>query len=170
MHSTATLVRTYTQLTQEQRYQISALKRMRHSRNESVQVVEVHRSTISRELRRNTGERGYRPKQAHEKAIGRRAKAKPRITATTWKVVEEKLREDWSPEQVSRWLKNRQGIQISHEWIYQHILADQQAGGDLYTHLRCQPALAASPGKKRRKRYGKQDYRGKLPNRVWGFV
>jgi IS30 family transposase len=78
--------------------------------------------------------------------------------ATTWEVVEEKLREDWSPEQVSGWLKKRQGIQISHEWIYQHILADQQASGDLYTHLRCQ--------KKRRKRYGKHDYRGKLPNRV----
>jgi IS30 family transposase len=151
-------MRTYTQLTQEQRYQISALKRMGHSRNKIAQVVEVHRSTISRELRRNTGERGYRPKQAHEKAIGRRAKAKPRITATTWKVVEEKLREDWSPEQVSGWLKNRKGMQISHEWIYQHILADKQADGELYTHLRCQ--------KKRRKRYGKHDYRGKLPNRV----
>jgi IS30 family transposase len=95
----------------------------------------VHRSTISRELRRNTGERGYRPKQAHEKAIGRRAKAKPRITVTTWEVVEEKLREDWSPEQVSGWMKKRQGIQISHGWIYQHILADKQAGGDLHTHL-----------------------------------
>lgn len=151
-------MRTYTQLTQEQRYQISALKGMGHSRNEIAQVAEVHRSTISRELGRNTGERGYRPKQAHEKAIGRRAKAKPRITATTWEVVEEKLREDWSPEQVSGWLKKRQGIPISHEWIYQHILADKQAGGDLYTHLRCQ--------KKRRKRYGKHDYRGKLPNRV----
>lgn len=165
MNSTATLVRTYTQLTQEQSYQISALKGMGHSRNEIAQVVEVHRSTISRELGRNTGERGYRPKQAHEKAIGRRAKVKPRIAATTWEVVEEKLREDWSPEQVSGCLKKRQGISISHEWINQHILADtqcpadKQVGSDFYAHLRCQPALAASPGKKRRKRYGKHDYR-----------
>jgi IS30 family transposase len=37
-------------------------------------------------------------------------------------------------------------------------LADQRTGGDLYIHLRCQ--------KKRRKRYGKHDYRGKIPNRV----
>jgi IS30 family transposase len=65
-------MRTYTQLTQELRYKISALKRMGHSRNEIAQVVEMHRSTISRELHRNTSERGYRPKQAHEKAIGRR--------------------------------------------------------------------------------------------------
>ena len=91
-------MRTYTQLTQEQRYKIYALNGMRHSRNEIAHVVEVHRSTISRELRRNTGERGYRPKQAHEKAISRRAKAKPRIMVTTWEVVEEKLREEWSQE------------------------------------------------------------------------
>jgi IS30 family transposase len=124
-------MRTYTQLTQEQRYQISALKRMGHSRNEIAQVVEVHRSTISRELGRNTGERGYRPKQAHEKAISRRAKAKPRITATTWKVVEEKLREDWSPEQVSGWLKKHQGTPISNDLVVEPV-----CGLGLYHHRR----------------------------------
>jgi transposase, IS30 family len=61
-------------------------------------------------------------------------------------------------EQVSGWLKRYHAIQVSHEWIYQHILADKQAGGDLYRHLRCQ--------KKRRKRYGSYDRRGKIPNRV----
>ena len=45
---------------------------------------------------------------------------------------------------------------ISHEWIYQHVLADKRAGGDLYKHLRCQ--------KKRRKRYGTYNRRGKLLN------
>ncbi len=53
-------------------------------------------------------------------------------------------------------LKHHQ-IQVSHEWIYQYILRDKQAGGDLHKHLRCQ--------KKRRKRYGSRDRRGKLPNR-----
>lgn len=72
--------------------------------------------------------------------------------------MEEKLREDWSPEQISGWLRKRQDMEISHEWIYQYILADQQAGEDLYKHLRCQ--------KKRRKRYGKHDNRGKIPNRI----
>ena len=61
----------------------------------------VTRATISRELRRNAGERGYRPKQAHEKALARRATAKVRIEAAVWKIVEEKLRQDWSPEQGS---------------------------------------------------------------------
>jgi IS30 family transposase len=153
-------MRTYKQLTSVQRYQISALKRMGHRRTEIAKEVEVHKSTIGRELRRNTGERGYRPKQADEKACERRANAahKKRISAETWEVVEEKLRQDWSPEQVSGWLGKRQEIRISHEWIYQHVLADLRADGDLYTHLRQHG--------KRRKRYGKYDRRGKLPNRV----
>ena len=153
-------MRTYNQLTSEQRYQISALKRIGHSQTEIAKELEVHKSTISRELSKNTGERGYRTRQAHEKARERRAKVTPtkRISAETWEEVEEKLRQDWSPEQVSGWLEKRQEIRISHEWIYQHILADQQANGDLYTHLRQYG--------KRRKRYGKHDRRGKLPDRV----
>ena len=153
-------MRTYKQLTSVQRYQIYVLKRMGHCRTEIAKELEVHKSTIGRELRRNTGERGYRPKQADEKACERRENAMHvrRVLAEEWEVVDEKLRQDWSPEQVSGWLEKRQAIRISHEWIYQHILADQRAGGDLYTHLRCQ--------RKRRKRYGKHDYRGKIPNRV----
>jgi len=153
-------MRTYKQLTSIQRYQISALKRIGHNRTEIAEELEVHKSTIGRELRRNMGERGYRPKQASEKACERRENAvhKRRISAKVWEVVDEKLCQDWSPEQISGWLERRQALRISHEWIYQHILADQRAGGDLYTHLRCQ--------KKRRKRYGKHDYRGKIPDRV----
>jgi IS30 family transposase len=153
-------MRTYKQLTSGQRYQISVLKKIGCNPTEIAKELEVHKSTIIRELTRNTGERGYRPKQAHEKACERRAKVahKKHILAETWKVVEEKLRQEWSPEQVSGWLKKYQGIRISHEWIYQYILADQRANGDLYTHLRQHG--------KRRKRYGKYDRRGKLPNRV----
>jgi IS30 family transposase len=74
------------------------------------------------------------------------------------RLIESKLRQDWSPEQISSWLWQNTDIQVSHERIYQHILADKHAGGKLYKHLRCQ--------KKRRKRYGSNDRRGKLPNRV----
>jgi IS30 family transposase len=151
-------MRTYTQLTQVQRYQISALKKMEHTPSEKAQVLKVNRSTVGRELRRNTGGCGYRPKQADEKAMSRRPKAKPRIETDEWKVVEEKLRQDWSPEQVSGWLKKQAEPSISHEWIYQHILTDKHSGGELYKHLRCQ--------KKHRKRYGSPERRGKLPNRV----
>jgi transposase, IS30 family len=148
----------YTQLTQEQRYQISALLKMGHNRTEIAAVIGKHKSTISREVGRNKGQRGYRPNQAHHKALHRRNRSHKRILGETWELIETKLRLDWSPEQVSGWLKRYHAIQVSHEWIYQHILADKQAGGDLYRHLRCQ--------KKRRKRYGSYDRRGKIPNRV----
>lgn len=149
-------MRTYHQLTQEQRYQIYALQKTGHSRKEIAEVIGVHKSTVSREVRRNRGQRGYRPQQAPKLAMERRPKASPRISAETWTVVETLLRQDWSPEQISGRLKKEQRICISHEWIYQYILKDKQGGGDLYQHLRCQ--------KKRRKRYGKYDRRGKLPN------
>jgi len=153
-------MRTYKQLTSEQRYQISALQKIGYGPTEIAKELEVHKSTISRELSRNRGERGYRPKQANEKALERRTHATPRkrIAAETWAVVKEKVRQDWSPEQVSGWLEKHQEIRISHEWIYQYILTEKQAGGDLYTHLRQHG--------KRRKRYGQYDRRGKLPNRV----
>lgn len=147
----------YTQLTQEQRYQIYALKKIGHNQMEIANVISVHKSTVNRELQRNRGRRGYRPKQAHQLALSRRNKAKRRIQPETWELIEAKLRQDWSPEQISGWLITRKGIQVSHERIYQYILADKQVGGDLYRHLRCQ--------KKRRKRYGGYDRRGQLPNR-----
>jgi IS30 family transposase len=149
-------MRTYRQLTQEQRYQIYALKKTKHSLAEMATVIGVHKSSVSRELKRNRGQRGYRPQQAHELAVDRRQKAVSRITVEVWTVVESLLRQDWSPEQISGRLKKEQGVRISHEWIYQYVLKDKQASGNLYRHLRCQ--------KQRRKRYGTYDRRGKLPN------
>lgn len=150
-------MRTYTQLAQEQRYQIYAMLKMGHNQTEIAKEIGAHKSTISRELSRNRGQRSYRPKQAHQMALNRRNKAQPRIQAESWALIESKLREDWSPEQISSWLKQNKDIQVSHERIYLYILENQRAGGDLYKHLRCQ--------KKRRKRYGSYDRRGKLPNR-----
>jgi len=149
-------MRTYHQLTQPQRYQIYVLWKTKHTLAAIADVIGVHKSSISRELKRNRGQRGYRPQQAHELATARRQKAVPRLTTEVWNIVESLLRQDWSPEQISGRLKKEQRIRISHEWIYQHILVDKQASGDLYKHLRCQ--------KKRRKRYGTYDRRGKLPN------
>ena len=119
-------------------------------------MIGVHKSSVSRELKRNRGHRGYRPQQAHELAAERKQKAIPTITSAVWKMVESLLRQEWSPEQISGRLKKEQRIRISHEWIYQHILVDKRAGGDLYKHLRCQ--------KKRRKRCGSYERRGTLPN------
>jgi len=65
-------MRTYTQLTQEQRYQICALKKMGHNQTEIAECIGVDKSTISRELKHNQGQRGYRPKQARILALSRR--------------------------------------------------------------------------------------------------
>jgi transposase, IS30 family len=152
-------MRQYTQLTQEQRYQISALMKAGHNQVETAHIVGVHKSTISRELKRNHGLRGYRPQQAERLAVARRLeKAKPQITLDHWQQVESLLREDWSPEQISLWLAQEEHLLISHEWIYQYVLRDKRQGGDLYRHLRCQ--------KQRKKRYGTYSRRGQLCNRV----
>jgi len=73
--------------------------------------------------------------------------------------VEEKLRLEWSPEQIAGWLSRTRGISLSHERIYQHVRTDRQAGGPLYTHLR-------QGHKKCKKRYGKPDSRGQIRDRV----
>jgi len=98
----------YTQLTQEQRYHIWALKKAGFDQTEMAQEVGVHKSTICRELRRNTGQRGYRPKQAHHLATARQQKRATsiRITPSTWQTIEDGLRQEWSPEQVSGWLQH----------------------------------------------------------------
>jgi len=148
----------YNQLAQCQRYQIHALLKSEHNQMEIAQTIGVHKSTISRELKRNRGQRGYRPKQAHQNAIARRKRERRRIHPQIWTWIEERIRQDWSPEQISLWMKKYRKVSVSHEWIYQYIYADKRAGGDLHKHLRCQ--------KKRRKRYGSTDRRGNLVDRV----
>jgi len=149
----------YTQLTREERYQIYALKTAGHNQVDIAKVIGRHKATVSRELARNRGLRGYRPKQANSFAENRRqAKSTQRITSESWVRVERLLREDWSPEQVSNWLQHEESILVSPEWIYQYILQDKRTGGNLHSHLRCQ--------KKRKKRYGSPDRRGQIKGRV----
>jgi len=152
-------MRNYKQLTREQRYQIYALMKAGLSQTAIARIIGVHKSTISREIRRNRGLRGYRPKQAHRFAGIRRTKAvRPRISFATWSRFEHLLRNDWSPEQISGWLAREYDIRVSHESIYQFILKNKRQGGNLYLHLRCK--------RQRRKRYGSTNYRGQLVNRV----
>jgi IS30 family transposase len=152
-------MKTYTQLTREERYQIYVLKQADHRQSEIARILGRDKGTISRELQRNRGLRGYRPRQAHRLALERRvAKLRPRFSGVVWRQVEDLIRQDWSPEQVSGRLEIEHGTRISHEHIYQYIYADKRWGGDLHLHLRCQ--------KKRRKRYGSYDRRGVIPNQV----
>lgn len=151
----------YIHLTGDERYHI-----YEHS-VEGCTVTEIARrlgrdkSTISRELARGRGERGYRPAQAIRKQRERASHSAngPQIDSELWAVAEAKIREAWSPEQVSGRLE-RDGVgSISHETIYQRVYADKRAGGTLHSYLRCQ--------KKCRKRYGSgRTRRGRIPNRV----
>ena len=151
----------YNQLTEGQRYQISALLKAGTSQKDIALILGVSPSTISRELERNTGKRGYRPKQAHIKAERRRQAAHKTIKMTfdVVTLIETKIRLDWSPEQVSGWLAKEEGIRMSHERIYQHIWTDKRQGGELFKHLR-------QSNKKRKKRYGSKDKRGQIRNRI----
>lgn len=122
----------------------------------------VHPSTISRELKRNIRWNGlYSPEQADCFYKDRRRQSRKPKTFTTevQALVKEKLLQEWSPEQISGYGKRHNLFAISHERIYQYILADKQAGGKLYLHLRC--------GKKRyRKRYGSNKRICPIKNRV----
>ena len=154
------MTRTYQQLTYEQRCQISVLKKSNFSQREIASAIGTSQSTISRELARNTGKKGYRHKQAQETSDKRRADAvKPtKMTQEMISLIESKIRLDWSPEQVSGWLLEEHDKLISHESIYLHIWGDKYAGGDLYMHLRQQ-------GKKYDKRRNGKSTRGQISSR-----
>ena len=151
----------YTQLTQEQRYQIYAFMKAGFSQIAIAFEIGVHKSTISRELRRNRGKKGYRPKQAHFRTVERRRRANKfwKMTPQVIVLIEDLIRQEFSPEQVSGFLAKKHKIRISHETIYQHLLGDKARGGNLYRHLR-------HAHKKRKKRYGSHDRRGQIKGRI----
>lgn len=151
----------YTHLTPEERYQIYALWSAGHSQALIARHLGRSPSTISREMGRNSGQRGYRPKQAHEQALERQ-QACPnarQITPEVWALVEGRLREDHSPEQIAQSFRAEGQAQVSHESIYRWVYAGKARGdNDLHTRLRCQ--------KRRRKRYGSgRQWRGRIVNR-----
>ncbi len=154
-------MRNYTQLTYEQRCQIYVLKDINMNQQEMADAVGVSQPTISRELSRNTGKRGYRHQQAQRETEGRRLNAAKatKMTRSMIDIIEAKLEEKWSPEQISGWLLEENNELISHETIYQHIWSDKQSGGFLYKHLRRQ-------GKKYQSRGKSQAGRGHIKNRI----
>ncbi|MBL4708475.1 MAG: IS30 family transposase [Flavobacteriales bacterium] len=125
------------------------------------QTVGVSQSTVSRELKRNSGQRGYRHKQAHQRAVERRYTAckATKMTGKLMTLVEQKLAIKWSPEQISGWLLKTQQFRLSHECICLHIWADKRRGGLLYKHLRRQ-------GKRYYPRRDGKTNRGQIKNRV----
>ncbi len=152
----------YHHLTRDQRCQLHALKGSGESTENIAVTLGVHRSTLYRELRRNKGRKGYRYQQAHEKAserkksIANKLKMTPKLIA----VIEGKLRLQWSPEQISGWLRRFNSNEaVSHETIYRHVWNDKRQGGHLYRELR-------HHGKKYNKRGSGKAGRGCIPGRI----
>jgi IS30 family transposase len=154
----------YIHLTEEERYHIDDLKREGFSQTKIAKELGRSCSTLSRELRRNQGDRGWRPRQAqlkaNERLMTRGSTNAKRASVEAWEYAKRHLQnEQWSPEQIAGRLEFEGLEKISHETIYQRILDDKNEGGILYTHLRCK--------KKRKKRYGSgKSFRGTIPNRV----
>jgi len=153
-------MRRYRQLTSEERYALSVLRKQGCSQAEIARSLGRHRSTISREVRRNSKDRTgqvYRPALADDIARWRRSRSRrnQRFTAEDWDVVIQHLRMEWSPEQISGRLSKDGSLCISHETIYRYIWRDKRRGGSRFKLLR-------QAGKKRRKRYGAYDSRGRL--------
>ncbi|VAW86690.1 Mobile element protein [hydrothermal vent metagenome] len=153
----------YQHLSLEERHYIQIERQEGRSLNKVAQALGRSQSTLSRELARNTGKRGYRHQQAH--ALTQiRHKEKPKeikMTPAIKETINVYLKDKWSPEQVCGWLKKEGIVALHHETIYRYILTDKRAGGDLYTHLRHQ-------NKSYRKRYGSAHNRSchGIPNRV----
>lgn len=127
----------YKQLTSEQRSQIFVLLQKKIKRKGIALLVGCSQSTLSREIRRNSTDKGnYLWDKAHAKAMDRRKRTTAnhaKDPAIVWEALD-LLKEDyWSPEQISADMKSR-GKNISHELIYRHIRADQS--GELASYCR----------------------------------
>jgi len=152
----------YKQLTSEQRSQIFAYLQDGIARKIICDRTGISQSTLSRELKRNSGKHGrYSWRLAHQKAMERRERVCANRRTPRW-IVARALRllceEDWSPKQISGYLK-RDGIGISHERIYQEIRADETE--ELRRHCRHRLKYRRH---KRQKR--KSSGRTLIPNRI----
>lgn len=137
------------------------MKQAGKTQDEIAQAIGFSQGTVSKELARNHGERGYRPAQAERLAVERKSqkRTRPKVMIGIIKdEVEARLRIKHSPDQISKSLA-LQDLKVSHETIYQYIADDRKAGGDLSLHLRIN-------GKRRYRRRSKIGRVGKIPNRV----
>lgn len=149
----------YCQITAEERYTLALLHGQGWSAAAIAATLGRHRSTVGRELRRNrtTHDGWYRAEKAQSYATARRTRSRrnQRFGPKAWRLVQARLADEWSPEQIAGRLARDGTLSISHETIYRHIWDDRARGGVLYLQLR-------GARKQRRKRYGRYDSRGRL--------
>ena len=128
-------------MTSEQRYTIYVLLQTGMGKKEIASAIKVHKSTVYREIGRNSSEsrNKYHYKKAQEMCNERKERLRRGRTITK-DVKDEVIRllreEQWSPKQVSGSLLRSKGVHISHETIYRMIRKDKHEGGDLYKNCR----------------------------------
>jgi IS30 family transposase len=153
----------YIQLTLQERYYIEIEMRNGTSQKKIAKVLNRSQGTISKEIARNKGSRGYRHKQANGMANNRHQNKTKSIKLTdeiVLFIVNELHANQSSPEQIAGRLKRILGVSVHHESIYRYILQDKANGGELYLQLRHKQ-------KPYRKRYGSSTNSSKgIPNRV----
>ena len=129
---------------------------------EIAEAIGFSQGTVSKEVSRNRGMRGYRPAQAQKLSERRRDGKRPRGRALEGDVlleVERRLRLRHSPEQISGALDVEGIAKVSHETIYRHVREDRKAGGQLFQRLRIN-------GKRRYRRRAKAGRYNKIPGRI----
>ena len=152
---------TYTRVTEIERSQIYMLRQAGKGVREIARLLLRTASTISREVFRNTGGKGYRPKQAQELAEERARRPGPRrFTEEVRRDVEEKLRKGWTPEIICGRAKLEGRAHVCKETVYKHVYEDAKAGGDLWERL-------PRAKRKRKRRCPRQEGRGRgvIPGR-----
>jgi len=149
----------YRRVTHEDRVKIKAGLDEGLSKAEIARKLGFHRSSVGREVARNTGGRGYRPKQAQRLTEEReRSKYGPsKMNPVMISLIEERLEQKWSPEQISNRLRRDGEPSVSTETIYKFIDEDRQRGGGLWRHLR-------RSGRRRKRRFPSVERRGKIKN------
>ena len=151
-------------LTEGQRYEIFALLQSGRSQKDIAIQLKVNKSTISREISRNSDGRSksYKPDLAHRKYM-KRMKGRThfhKFDSSLQQIVDAFLKADFSPEQINGLLKTNVKEYVSHETIYQYIWKDKRTGNkQLFKHLR-------RKGRRYAKRGSKTNGRGFIKNRV----
>lgn len=128
----------YKQLTLGLRYQIFAYKKQNYSISKIAEILEFNKSTISRELKRNSKNGYYSPEYAEIISVSRdkNKRTNKKLTNKVKLLISKYLKQNWSPEQISGRLEKDKIINISHETIYRYIYKNQRHGGKLYKLLR----------------------------------